>query len=670
MTLNWGILATGRIAHTLASAIRQTPGNTLVAVGSRSQSAADEFANQYDGTRAYGAYSALLADKDVDVVYVATPHNDHASWCIEALLAGKHVLCEKPAGLNHAEVMAMVHAARTQQRFFMEAFMYRCHPQTRMVKALIDGGAIGEVRHIEANFGYHTAVNPASRLFSNALAGGGILDVGCYPVSLARLVQGSEPESISAVGHLGSTGVDEWSSALLGFKSGVGAQIATGVQVNIDNTARISGSSGWIHLPNPWLPNDASNQWRFSLHRNGQTETICGGNKALYVLEVEAVARAIARGALEASEMSWQDSLGNARVLDAWRAAIGLEYKAEKAPTHRGPLLPLRKAGVDAPIKKGTVRGLAKETSRLVMGCDNQPNPSHAGVMWDHYFEQGGNAFDTGFVYGNGLMEEFLGHWHQQRGIRNHMVIIGKGAHTPHCYPEYVAKQLDVSLDRLQTDHVDIYFLHRDNTDIPVSEFIDALNAEVARGRIRVFGGSNWTLERTQDANRWAADHSKQGFAAISNNYSLARMVNQIWPGTEASSTPAWRDYFKATQLALMPWSSQARGFFTHWVDAVLAEQGERGTGMTRVEPTVDELKRTWFAEDNFERRRRAFTLAKERGTSAINVALAWVLQQAFPVFALVGPRSLEELDSCIQAQALELTPAERQWLNLEIEQR
>jgi predicted dehydrogenase/aryl-alcohol dehydrogenase-like predicted oxidoreductase len=670
MSLNWGILATGTIARRLASAVQQTPGNTLRAVGSRSQAAADQFAADFGGIRAHGSYQALLADKDVDVVYVATPHTDHATWAIRALEAGKHVLCEKPAGLNHAEVMAMVHAARRSQRFFMEAFMYRCHPQTRMLKQLIDAGAIGEVRHIAANFGYRAPFVASSRLFSNQLAGGGILDVGCYPVSLARLVTGAEPLTVQGTGHLGSTGVDECAGALLGFAGGICAQVATATRVNLDNSARISGTEGYIHLPSPWLPVDKDGNWSFSLTTHSGTDVIRGGNKPLYTFEVAAVARAIQRSEQECADMRWQDSLGNARVLDSWRAAIGLEYIAEKAPTHRGPLVKLRTPASTPDIRRASVPGLASQVSTLVMGCDNQPNASHAAVMWDHFVEQGGNTFDTGFVYGNGLMEQLLGHWHRQRGIRERMVIIGKGAHTPHCYPEYVARQLDISLDRMQTDHVDIYFLHRDNTDIPVGEFIDALHAEVARGRIRVFGGSNWTLARTREANAWAAVHGKRGFSVISNNFSLARMVNRIWPGTEASSDSAWREYLAQSQLALMPWSSQARGFFTHWVDAVLAEQGNRGTGLTRVEPTVDELRHTWFAEDNFERRRRAFVLANERGTSAINIALAWVLHQPFPVFPLVGPRNLDELDSCINALHIRLSPEETRWLDLQADDR
>ena len=415
------------------------------------------------------------------------------------------------------------------------------------------------------------------------------------------------------------------------------------------------------------MPADAQGLWRFELTSAGRTEQIIGTSKPLYVLEVEAVAVAITQGKLESAAMSWQDSLGNARVLDAWRAEIGLEYQQERPATHRGPLVALRKPIVPgAPVTRGAVKGLAQNMAHLVMGCDNQPNASHAGVMWDHYFDRGGNAFDTAFVYGNGSMETLLGHWHQQRNIRSDMVIIGKGAHTPHCFPDQIGPQLDVSLERLQTDTVDVYFLHRDNTDIPVGEFVDALNAEVARGRIRVFGGSNWTLPRVQAVNAYARENGKQGFAAVSNNLSLARMVTPIWPGVESSWDPAFRSYLKDSGTALMPWSSQARGFFTPWVDAVLAEQGQRAGAGTRVEPTIDELQRTWFAEDNFERRRRAFSLANSLGTSAINIALAYVLRQAFPVFALIGPRTLAELDSCINALALKLTAAQIAWLNLE----
>ncbi|MEZ5598973.1 MAG: aldo/keto reductase [Pseudomonadales bacterium] len=667
MTLQWGILATGRIATALADALSGTPENRLVAVASRTADRAREFAARYPDTRAYADYDALLADPDVHIVYVATPHPQHAQWTIRALEAGKHVLCEKPLGLNAPQVMAMTHAAATHQRFLMEAFMYRCHPQTRMVQQLIRAGAIGKVRHIAASFGYQTPFDEHSRLFANSLGGGGILDVGCYPVSLARAILQAEPVSVQAHGHLGSTGVDEWSSALLGFDDGVSAQVNTSIRLGIDNTARISGTDGYIHLPRPWLPADDVGHWSFTLNTGGENHTISGTGKPLYVYEVQAAARAIEAGKQESPAMSWADSLGNARTLDAWRQAVGLTYREEAPATHRGPLRGLRRPGPgQGRIAHASPPGLRQSMSRLVMGCDNQPNASHAAVMWDHYLEQGGNAFDTAYVYGDGLMERFLGYWHEQRGVRNDIVIIGKGAHTPHCFPEFIHRQLDESLQRLRTDYVDVYFLHRDNVDVPVSEFVDALNEEVTKGRIRSFGGSNWTLARLQAANDYARKSGRQGFTALSNNFSLARMVNQIWPGTETAWEADYRRYLQHGEVALMPWSSQARGFFTPWVDSVLTDHSARTSSGTRVEPTVDELKRTWFADDNFERRRRAITLASRLDTSAINVALAYVLAQPFPVFALIGPRTLAELDDCINAQRLRLSPEMLAWLNLE----
>jgi aryl-alcohol dehydrogenase-like predicted oxidoreductase len=546
--------------------------------------------------------------------------------------------------------------------------MYRIHPQTAAFMRLIRDGAIGDVRHIEASFGYHAAFDPSSRLFDNDLGGGGIMDVGCYPLSAARLIVGAEPRRIEAHGKLGRTGVDEWSAALLEFDDGVSAQIATSVSVLLDNELRIYGSTGRIRVPNPWLCADAAGNWGFDLIRAGrEPERITGQARPLYVLEAEHVSGLIAAGALESPAVSWADSAGNALALDAWRKAIGLEFTRERPATHAGPLLrtPPRPTA-DAPMRHGRVPGLAKPVSRLVMGCDNQPSMSHAAVMWDQFFELAGNTFDTAYIYGTGAMERLLGHWQRQRGVRDDMVIVGKGAHTPHCFPDRIGAQLTESLERLQTDHVDIYFMHRDNTDVPVGEFVDALNAEVDRGRIRVFGGSNWSLGRVRAANEYAARHGLQGFSAISNNFSLARMVAPIWPGVEAASSPEYRDYLAATGIALLPWSAQARGFFTPWADAVLADAGRENIVITTMQPTVDELKRTWVSPDNLERRRRAGQLAAERGVEMINVALAWVLAQPFPCMPLIGPRTLAETRSCLRALDLALSPTEVAWLDLQ----
>ncbi|MEZ5557281.1 MAG: aldo/keto reductase [Pseudomonadales bacterium] len=664
----WGIIATGRIAGAFADALGAARGNRLVAAASRNQPAAEAFAARYPDVRPCADYAALLDDPELDAVYVATPHPQHAEWALRALAAGKAVLCEKPLGLNHPEVMAMVDAASRDQRLLMEAFMYRCHPQTLRLVALVRDGAIGELRHIEASFGYHAAFDPDSRLFANRLAGGGIMDVGCYPVSAARLLAAAEPVEVVAHGHLGRTGVDEWSAALLKFDNGLSAQVASSVSVGLDNSLSLYGSAGRIHLRNPWLCADAAGNWSFDLIRNGRDrETVSGQAEPLYVLEAEHFAGLLRDGRVESPLMSWQDSLGNALALDAWRHAIGLEFEQERPASHRGPLLGRApRAGGKPDIDRAAVPGLAKPASRLVMGCDNQPSMSHAAVMWDAFFELGGNTFDTAYIYGGGTMEKFLGHWHQQRGLRDELVIIGKGAHTPDNFPEAIAPQLTESLERLQTDSVDVYFLHRDNPEVPAAEFIDALNAEVRRGRIGVFGGSNWTLPRLREANDYARRHQLQGFSAVSNNFSLARMVAPIWPGVEAASDPVFRDYLRATGMALMPWSSQARGFFTPWAAQVRADAARENPAVTRVQPTIAELRRTWFADDNFERRDRAEALARRRGVELINVALAYVLCQPFPCFPLIGPRTLAELRSCVAALAIELAPEDLAWLNLE----
>ena len=200
--------------------------------------------------------------------------------------------------------------------------------------------------------------------------------------------------------------------------------------------------------------------------------------------------------------MTWQDSLGNAKTLDRWRAEAGVVFELEKperltTPVHGRPLSVRRKT-----MRHGTITGLDKPVSRLVMGCDNQPNAPHAAVMFDNYFEYAGNTFDTAHIYGGGRMEALLGSWIANRGVREDVVVIGKGAHTPANFPDRVGPQLDVTLDRLQTDYVDLYFLHRDNVDVPVDEWLDVLNAEQAAGRIRVFGASNWSLARVRAAER------------------------------------------------------------------------------------------------------------------------------------------------------------------------
>ena len=385
---------------------------------------------------------------------------------------------------------------------------------------------------------------------------------------------------------------------------------------------------------------------------------------------MDAVAEALGNGAVESPYMTWEDSLGNARVLDLWRREAGVRFDLEKperctTPVHGRPLTVRRRA-----IPRAEVAGVGKPVSRLVMGCDNQPDIVHASVMWDNYFEYGGNTFDTAHIYGGGRMEQLLGTWVRNRGIRDDVVVIGKGAHTPANFPDRVGPQLDVTLERLGTDHIDLYFLHRDNPEVPVGEWMDVLNAERSAGRIRAFGGSNWSLSRVQQANAYAAAEGLTPFAAVSNNFSLARMVDPVWAGCIAASDAEWRAWLEAEQMALFPWSSQARGFFTARFDAIRAAKGKGADARYGNQPSDAELERCWFADDNFERRARAVMLANERGVEPINIALAYVLNQPFPCFALIGPRVLAETRSSLAALTTALTDDERRWLNLETDTR
>jgi aryl-alcohol dehydrogenase-like predicted oxidoreductase len=303
-------------------------------------------------------------------------------------------------------------------------------------------------------------------------------------------------------------------------------------------------------------------------------------------------------------------------------------------------------------MKYGSIAGVEKPISRLVMGVDNQTSWPHASVMFDDFFEQGGTCFDTAYIYASGVCEKMLGHWVKNRGIREQVVLLDKGAHTPHCNPQALVSQLEESLTRLQTDYVDIYMLHRDNPDIPVGEFITVLNEQKHAGRMRIFGASNWSIERVEEANRWAAEHGMSGFSVMSNNFSLARMIDPVWAGCISASDARSRAWFTEHQMPLMPWSSQARGFFT---------------GRANPNDHSDaELVRCWYSEDNFRRLERVNAMAKERGVLPINIALAYVLCQPFPTFPLIGPRLLSETRTSLPGLDIQLTPQEVRWLNLE----
>ena len=667
--LAWGVIGTGSIAGTFAEALKLSATGKLVAVGSRAKASAEKFGAKWGcpAARCYGSYDELLADPEVKAVYVATPHPQHAEWAIKCAEAGKHVLCEKPLGVNFHEAAAIVEAAVANNVFLMEAFMYRCAPQTaELVRLIREERAVGDVRVIQATFSFHAGYNEASRILANDLAGGGILDVGCYPVSMSRLIAGAaagkdfaDPAEVKGVAHLGKTGVDEWAVGSLKFPGDVVAQVATGVQVNQENVVRIFGSEGNLFIPMPWVPAREGGTSKMVLTRKGEKtprEITVESPRHIYAIEADVVGLSVAAGRKQAPApaMTWDDTLGNLRALDAWRSSVGLVYDFEK-PQQAKPVTvanrPL-KARASHNMKYGRIAHLDKPVSRLVMGVDNQNTWPHAGVMFDDFFERGGNAFDTAWIYGP-AKSQLMGTWMKSRNVRDQVVLIGKGAHTPFCTPRDLTRQLHESLGHLQTDFVDIYMMHRDNPEVPVGEFVDVLNEHVRAGRIKTFGGSNWTPARVDEANAYAKAKGLQGFSVVSNNFSLARMLDVIWAGCVTSSDAASRQWFADRQIALLPWSSQARGFFV--------------PGRAAPDKRDDaELVRCWYSDDNFQRLARATELAKKYGVSPINIALAYVLRQPFPTFPLIGPRQLSETRTSLPALDVELTEQEVRWLNLE----
>jgi predicted dehydrogenase/aryl-alcohol dehydrogenase-like predicted oxidoreductase len=662
--IRWGILGPGGIAQAFAGGVAASRTGKLIAIGARNP-AKPGLAESFPGARIVDGYEALLADPDIDAVYIAIPHPGHAQWAIRAAEAGKHVLCEKPLALTAFEADAMIHAARKAGTFLGEAFMYRLHPQTLKLVELVKSGVIGDIRMIKSSFGFAMpGFMPEHRLYANDSAGGGILDVGGYPVSMVRLIAGAasgkpfaEPDKVVGTAHLGKSGVDEWASALLHFADGIVAEVSCSISLNQDNVLRILGTKGRIEVPDFWFAGgnrDVGLGQIDVIDANGARETISVDEKRhVYSFEVDGAGEAILAGRQEFAwpGMGWADSLGTLRVLDRWRAAVGLEYEIEKAAlrtsTISGRLL---RSGGTA-IGKRTIPGLAKPASVVALGFEDFRTFSSGSILLDAFFEAGGNLFDTGYIYGAGYTETLLGQWLKNRGVREQSVIIAKGAHSPLCYPDVIGKQLAQSLDRLQTDHVDIYFMHRDNPDVPVGEFVDAMDREVKAGRIRgPFGGSNWTMQRMDEAIAYAQRTGKQKPGALSNNFSLAEMLEPIWAGCVTSSTDDWKAWLTSRQMPNFAWSSQGRGFFT-----------ERA-GRDRRDS--EELVRVWYSERNFGRRDRAIELAARLRKSPIHIALAYVLNQPFPSVPLIGPRTLGELDDSLRALDIALSPAELEWLD------
>ena len=325
--MNWGIIGLGDIARKTAVLMPEYPGERLLAVASRDAERARAFAATTGAERACGDYAALIADADVEVVYIATPHPQHHEWALAALAAGKHVLCEKPMALNGRECRELIDAARTHERFLMEAVWARFVPALTEVRARVAAGDIGELRMLQCDTGYRMPrVDPTSRLFDPMLAGGGLMDIGIYGVSMAAWFMGA-PSSVQSVAAIGETGVDEQCAMLLGYPDGALAQVTSAIRTTTINDLRLIGTEGRIQV-HANFKNSATYDFTGP---DGQTTThrfVDQPADRRYL--IPAVAESIAAGRLEDPRMTWTESQITADIMDDCRAAWGLVYPQER----------------------------------------------------------------------------------------------------------------------------------------------------------------------------------------------------------------------------------------------------------------------------------------------------------------------------------------------------
>ena len=324
--LAWGILGTGAIARDFAAAIDVSRTGRLVAVASRAPEAAARFGETFDVPRRYAPYEALLADPEVDAVYIALPNDLHAEWAVRCAEAGKHILCEKPLAMTQAEASSVIEHVRRNDVFLLEGFMYRCHPRTARLVALLESGAIGRPRLIHCTFSFDLGPRGGDIRLSRDRGGGGIMDVGCYTTSMALLLAGDRPLEVTGVAHVGAeSGVDEWATAGLRFPGGLLATLTCGIRLELGSGLTIWGENGRIEVPDPFFP--GKGRTSILLRRNGEPEPeeiVTIGENEPFALEIDSVARYLADRQVPSPGMDWEASLANMAVLDAWHRAIAM----------------------------------------------------------------------------------------------------------------------------------------------------------------------------------------------------------------------------------------------------------------------------------------------------------------------------------------------------------
>ncbi len=320
--VRWGISSTGNIAAQFADAFSRAERGRLVAVGSRTQDRASQFASTHQIPRAHGSNADLAADPDVDVVYVAGLQPGHVHDTVMFLEAGKNVLVEKPIALNVAEVDAMTAAAQANDRFLMEAMWMRFNPAHVRAVERINDGAIGEVRRIHADFSFALPYDPDHRLWNLETGGGALLDLGVYPLTFAWWILG-EPASITAAGIVADSGVDAETTLLCSWPDGATATLTCGIDVTGTHTARIEGTGGFVEFPAPAHATDT-----VIVQSGPEREEIKETPPSLHY-QVAEVHRCLATGEQQSPRMPWATSRAMIAACDGVRAQLGVRYPSD-----------------------------------------------------------------------------------------------------------------------------------------------------------------------------------------------------------------------------------------------------------------------------------------------------------------------------------------------------
>ncbi|ETM32870.1 hypothetical protein L914_19816 [Phytophthora nicotianae] len=337
----WGFLGCGRISADFASAMKSLDNVVFQACAARSLASAQKFAKEHGINQAYDSYEALVSDPDVDVVYIGTLHPSHYEHTVLALNHDKHVLVEKPMAMNLAQATAAIALAREKNLFLMEGMWTRFFPSIRHVRQLLADKEIGDVHHVHASFGIKFAADNA-RMWHNELGGGGLLDIGIYPLAFATMVFGAKPDKVTSAGKLNDNGVDIYNSITLEYSDSRFATVEYTMLADTDETVTISGSKGRIHLPAPahtatevrvvkyledGTQKESTSQFPWPTPAAGVSFNYGGSEGFRY--EAETVMKAIQSQQTESKEYSLDESLQIMTIMDKVRKDLGLVYPAD-----------------------------------------------------------------------------------------------------------------------------------------------------------------------------------------------------------------------------------------------------------------------------------------------------------------------------------------------------